>query len=326
MDEMLDSADAMLPSRDMCTFLRAALGGATMELFPPPHVVACTSHLCEGAPKIARIAADIFGVEYLFMDVPPAFSEDAIQYVAKQLRCFADRLSGLSGLAMDFDGLRNAIELSNQARSRLRDVYEMRKHVPSPATGSQFIGLGLIYPWGTRDGVDIAESLRDEMAHRMVHNAPPVAEGEKYRILWIHLRPVFETDIMAHLEQELGAVIVSDLIGEPWWPELDSSDPFRALAIKVLSNPELQPVAKRIERILRLGREYNVDGIVHFLQWGCRWNYGQSRIFKDVLNREGLPFLGLDGDAVDKKASPHGQILTRLEGFVEVLEARCSDG
>jgi len=34
-----------------------------------------------------------------------------------------------------------------------------------------------------------------------------------------------------------------------------------------------------------------------------------------------LPFLALDGDAVDKRATPHGQILTRLEGFVEMLDS-----
>ena len=139
--------------------------------------------------------------------------------------------------------------------------------------------------------------------------------------MWIHLRPVFETDIMAHLEQRMRAVIVVDLLGEAWWPELDEQDPFRALAIKMLSNPELQPIDERIERLVQLAREYRVDGVVHFLQWGCRWNYGQDSMFKEAFTRAGLPFLALDGDAVDKRATPYGQVLTRLEGFVELLES-----
>jgi len=320
MTEVFEHADSTLPSRDICTFLRAAVGGAMMNLFPRPHMVACTSHLCEGGPKIAKLAADSVGAEFCLLDVPAATSDELVEYVAAQLERLAHRLCEVSGSEFDIDRLREAIELSNRARVHFLEVYKMRKHIPVPVTGSQFIGMGLMYPWGTKIGVNIASSLRDEIAGRVASNAPALEGGEKYRLLWLHLRPIFETDIMAHLEQHMRALIVVDTMGQAWWSEMDAREPFRALATKILSNPELQSVEKRIERILRLAKEYNVDGVVHFLQWGCRWNSGQSSVFKEALGRTGLPFLALDGDAVDKRATPHGQIFTRLEGFVELLE------
>jgi benzoyl-CoA reductase/2-hydroxyglutaryl-CoA dehydratase subunit BcrC/BadD/HgdB len=320
MTEVFEQADAALPSRDTCTFLRAAAAGALMKLFPTPRRVACTSHLCEGAPKIARLAADTAGVGVSFIDVPSASSHDTIEYVAAQLEALARQLCESGNTAFDIDRIREAIDLSNRAREHFFAVYEMRKHVPAPVTGSQFIGMGLMYPWGTKMGIEIAQSLRDEISARIEQGSAAIENGEKYRLMWLHLRPIFETDIMPHLEQEMGAVIVADLMGQAWWPEMDSRRPFRALAQKMLSNPELQPVDRRTERVLQLAEEYNVDGVVHFLQWGCRWNYGQSGVFKKVLTRAKIPFLALDGDAVDKRASPHGQILTRLEGFVELLE------
>lgn len=321
MTEVFDQADAALPSRDLCTFLRAAMGGAMMDLFPRPDVVACTSHLCEGAPKIARLSAEHFGVEFHPLDVPPSSSDKAVVYVADQLERLARRLCELSNTKLDIDRLREAVGLSNQARRGFTDLYELRKRVPAPVTGSQFIGMGLVYPWGTRMGVEIAESLRDEVAGRVAGGVAAVQGGEKHRLMWIHLRPVFETDLMAHLEQKMRAVIVADLLGDVFWPELDAHDPFRALATKMLSNPELWEMERKIERMLRLARDYRVNGVIHFLQWGCRWNYGESRLFKKAMDEAGVPFLALDGDAVDRRATPHGQALTRLEGFVELLES-----
>jgi benzoyl-CoA reductase/2-hydroxyglutaryl-CoA dehydratase subunit BcrC/BadD/HgdB len=321
MTEVFENADMALPSRDMCTFLRAAVGGAMMNLFPTPRMVTCTSHLCEGAPKIMQLAAEAAGAEFSHIDVPAISSDENLEYVAAQLESVAHRLCEVSQSAFEIDKLREAIELSNRARKYYLEAYEMRKHVPAPVTGSQFIGMGLMYPWGTKIGVNIAQSFRDEIESRIANNTPAVEGGEKYRLMWLHLRPVFETDIMPHLEQDMRAVIVADLIGQAWWPAMDPEAPFRALAKKMLSNPELQPVEKRIERIVQLAEEYSIDGIVHFLQWGCRWNYGQTGILKEAMTRAGLPFLALDGDAVDKRATPHGQILTRLEGFVELLES-----
>ncbi len=325
--DVFERADAILPSRDMCTFLRAAIGAADMGLFPQPGAVVCTSHLCEGAPKIARMAARRQGVEFHLLDIPAEMSEEAVGYVAGQLELVARRLSEISGMKLDIDRLRTAIELSNRARAYLAEVYELRKHAPAPVTGSQFVGFSLVYPWGTKVGVSIAESLREDVAGRVAGNVAAIPGGERHRLMWIHLRPVFETDIMAYLEQEMRAVIVVDLMGEAWWPELDARDPFRALALKILSNPELQPMDWKTARLKKIAKEYRIDGAVHFLQRGCRWNYGQTALYREAIASLGLPFLALDGDAVDRRATPHGQILTRLEAFLELLEtARSGKG
>lgn len=320
MNEVFEFADAVLPSRDVCTFLRAAVGGVGTGLFPQPDVVVCTSHLCESAPKVAGITARHYGAGFHLLDVPGIPSAEAISYVAGQLERLASSLCALSGTRFDRTRLQNAIWLSNRARRHFLWVAEARKRIPALVTGSQFVGFGLVYPWGTEDGVAIAETMREEISQRMSDNVSAVAAGERNRLMWIHLRPVFETDIMNHIEETLRSVIVVDVLGEVWWPELNVDSPFEALALKIFSNPELQQMEKKIQRLVDLAARYGVDGVVHFLQWGCRWNYGQSAIFKKALTDAGLPYLALDGDAVDKRSAPHGQMLTRLEAFLELLE------
>lgn len=321
MDEVLSGADTLLHSRDACTFLRAAVGGLTMGLWPTPKIVMCTSHLCEGAPKVAHIAADYSGVEFKLIDVPAGLSETAVKYLARQLETLAHELCRLKGEKFDIDRLREAVAYSEQARQSFYDIEEMRKVKPAPVLGSQFVGIGLFFPWGTEEGADIARSMRDEIAARVADNFAAVEGGEKHRLLWIHLRPYFETDIMEYLERDLRAVIVMHTLGNVWRSEYDDKDPFRTLAIRVLSNPNLASTGEKIKWILKLADEYSVNGVVDFLHWGCRWNYGESNALRKAASEAGLPFLLLDGDCVDKRATPHGQLLTRLEGFVEMLES-----
>jgi len=175
-------------------------------------MVTCTSHLCEGAPKITKFAAESVGAKFHLIDVPAGTSDETVDYVARQLEILAHRLCKAAESKFDIDKLRETIELSNHARNHFREVYTMRQHIPAPVTGSQFIGMGLMYPWGTKIGVNIAKSLRDETAGRLANDTPAVEGGERFRLMWLHLRPVFETDIMAHLEQDMRAVIVIDLI------------------------------------------------------------------------------------------------------------------
>ena len=41
---------------------------------------------------------------------------------------------------------------------------------------------------------------------------------------------------------------------------------------------------------------------------------------KDRMKEKGIPMLILDGDGIDKRNSHDGQIKTRLEAFLELLE------
>ena len=43
---------------------------------------------------------------------------------------------------------------------------------------------------------------------------------------------------------------------------------------------------------------------------------------KKELEKEGYPFLSLDGDYVDSRNYMPGQFATRIEGFLEMLGAR----
>jgi len=70
-----------------------------------------------------------------------------------------------------------------------------------------------------------------------------------------------------------------------------------------------------------LAKEYSVNGAINPAHWGCRQSGGARVLFKEALQKVGVPLIHLDVDCVDERNYSHGQILTRLEAFMEMLTA-----
>jgi benzoyl-CoA reductase/2-hydroxyglutaryl-CoA dehydratase subunit BcrC/BadD/HgdB len=89
-----------------------------------------------------------------------------------------------------------------------------------------------------------------------------------------------------------------------------------------MSNPGWGPIERRLEVVNRIIREFSIDGVVQFAQWGCRQYNGATSVLSDYLRKKGIPFLNLDGDGVDARNSGEAQSLTRLGAFLELMESR----
>ena len=320
-EEGLAKAEAAGYPGDLCTFHRNAVGMKLRGLFPPLRAYVATSHICDVAPQIMANFAYEDEVPFILVDVPPERDEESVDYVERQLEAAVEELCVVTGASFDIDRLREAIRLSNQARRYAIEVMELRRASPSPLRGSGMFGqLALIaFLFGSPHGVEYYRALRD-YTHELVERGASEQANQRYRLLWLHLKPYYPNQLLAHLEDELGAAIVFEEMSLVWWDELDERRPLRALAEKILSHPSLGPAKHRAEVVLKLAREFVVDGVVHFNHWGCHQSTGALRIVRDRLRREGIPFLEIDGDCVDGRNLQWGPLLTRIEGFIEMLE------
>lgn len=141
------------------------------------------------------------------------------------------------------------------------------------------------------------------------------------KLLWLHLKPYYKNNIFSFLEQNNFRVVFEE-INYVYWPELNPKRPFESLAKKLISHPLNGSIDNRINAILNMVNEYNVDGTILFAHWGCRHSNGGARIIKDTLQQRNIPTLILDGDCLNKNNSSEGQILTRIQGFMEILEKK----
>ncbi len=76
------------------------------------------------------------------------------------------------------------------------------------------------------------------------------------------------------------------------------------------------PNDERLDDIIRFGREYQVDGVVHNNLQFCHTYANEAVKVERVLAKEGIPLLRIETDYSDEDA---GQLRTRVDAFVEMI-------
>ncbi|NPV80850.1 MAG: 2-hydroxyacyl-CoA dehydratase [Firmicutes bacterium] len=340
-EKMLETAEESFHSRDTCTFHRVAMGALLEGLYPQPDGLVASSHLCDGCPGLFRnvYLESLFGKgsntntqplpdqnrkpPYYIIDVPwGRLDDEAVRYTARQLEDMFYGLASCFGLSPDLDELKQAIRLSNEARTWAIRANELKRLRPCPVTAREVADYVYVMftGFGSRDAAEIYRTLYDEARERVKDGGSgPNPLSERYRILWLHLRPFYAGHLWGYLEDKLGVKIVFDEFSHIYWDELDPDYPFESLARKALSHPGHGPIERRVKTVLRLVEDYQVDGVIHFSHWGCRQSAGGAVMIKDYLKKHGIPVLILDGDCIDRRNYAEGQTITRLEGFIEML-------
>lgn len=305
---------------DACGYHRAVMGAALRDIMPVPDFLIGTSCPCSGGLAVVENLAQHFKKDMFVLNVPQEESEQNIRYLADQIRKMVKFVSDHTGEPLDEDRLRNAVELTNQARELMAEMYGYARHVPSPANGRIMGNLGIALPllFGTEAGVEICRIYRDAFANSVEKKISGVP-NEKLRILWIQNRIQFKNPIADMMEKEYGAAIVSDELNAVTWDPLDPDDPYTSMARRAISIPFNGPIKSRIRHLRNLARDYKIDGAVNPCNWGCRQGAGARGLIVEGLKEIGVPVLNLDVDCVDSRNFAEGQAKTRVEAFIEML-------
>ncbi|MEW6367455.1 MAG: 2-hydroxyacyl-CoA dehydratase family protein [Acidobacteriota bacterium] len=315
----LERAEAAGYSTDSCSYHRAILGAAMERLIPDPRVLIGASFPCDGGIKALKRIGELHHKDVFLLHIPFESTPEAVDYLADQYRRMAEHITAATGKTLDLDILRETIRRSNQAREYLVEALDFCKRVPCPADAhdlKNFIVFVLLL--GTPEGVEVARMYRDQFKDLAERGGGGMA-GERHRLLWIQNRIQFKNDLIRMLEEEFGANIVIDELNHVYWEPMDEADPLRGLARRMITHPLLGPIDRRLETLSMLAREYHVDGAINPAHWGCRQSGGARHMFKEALQKVGVPLLHLDVDCVDERNYSEGQVRTRLEAFMEML-------
>ena len=77
-------------------------------------------------------------------------------------------------------------------------------------------------------------------------------------------------------------------------------------------------ITARIDDIIRLAKEYKVDGIIDVNLKFCSLYDVEGYSVEKALQEAGIPVLGIETDYVDSDAQ---QLRTRISAFIEMLNA-----
>lgn len=320
---MLDASEKCGYSRDSCTFLRAVLGASHKDILPRPDALVSTSYYCDGDPKIFDIFAEEYQKPHFYLHVPYAVeAEWAVEVLAEQLEELTLELAKVIGKPYHKERLSETIHNSNEARKYLLRANELRRHIPSPVLGCEAIDYiaAITQLWGSPELVRTSRLLCEELEERIEKGIAAV-QGERFRILWCHLRPYYNDEVFNYLEGHHKAVVAFESVNLITWREMDPEKPFRSLAEKLLANPAIGPYERMMREVIGMVKDYHIDGVIWMSPWGCRHFNSMAQLVKDGLRKEvDVPFYILDLECIDKRNYSKEQVRTRLDAFIELLE------
>ncbi len=234
-------------------------------------------------------------------------------------------LAKLTGHEITDDDICEQIVRYNIIRKLIKNISELHKRNNPPITGKEFTELVKAYYYVPPEKLiaayekihrDLA-ALSDAGSHplRLMICGSIAADGD-HRLLDM-------------LEGEIGArVVVEDHCAglKPFYHTVkETGDPFWALANGYLDQApcfRMKTLEDNVAFAGQLAQEYKVDGVLYVYLKFCSCYGITKKPFLDHFQSIDIPALDLSSDY---SGNDYGQIKTRVEAFIEVINARRSN-
>jgi len=329
MERFMDLAHGYGIAKEVCSPHRIAIGMALAHLTPSPSFIISTSTTCDQTLKLYEVLSSYYKVPAFLIDSPFTTDERAIDYAKKEVVNLIKFLEEQTGKRLDFERLREVVQLSKQAIDAWEAVCEMRKQIPAPiGTRDAIKDFGMLLTvGGTHEGIDYFSQRYAEVKARYERREGTIPE-ERFRIAWLYALPFFDLDLATWMEQEYGAVIVIDTFSyaNPAI-QLDPDDPLEYLAKKPMKWGFISFCYGALEdtdfdrKMAQQCIDYHADAAIALAHWSCKQYCGTLKCIKDqIRNSSGIPFLILDGDICDPRVVSSAQMKAKLKELFNLLE------
>lgn len=314
-----EAAEAGGVPESFCSYHKTMLGMAESGVLPAPLMIANTTLACDANQLSFRRLAEFYQVPHTVIDVPHDCGEEAVHYVADQLRTLGAQLEDQCHRKLESQVLRETVARSRQTIETYRAYLAKRGGVTLPVTmtGELCSMISTHVMLGRPESADYVSRLL-----RAAENAPDAATSGKKRIFWMHTLPNWQDSLRDIVEAGGRCELAGSDMPAGALLDMDPKQPYESMARRVVYASFNGPASRRVEEAVRRAKEVRADGVILFCHWGCKQTLGLSQLAKQRLEDEGLPTLVLDGDGCDGRNVADGQMVTRVNAFLEQLEGR----
>ncbi len=317
--------EKVLP-KNTCPLIKASVG-ARLDRTCPFFRIAdmyVGETTCDGKKKAYEILGE--DVPMYIMDMPQMKRPQDYDKWADEIALFAKKVEEFTGNEITVEKLNESIHIINEKRKALARIFETRKSDVIPISGKDAL---LIMQIAFFDDpvrcAEMANKVADECEKRVAEGVSVFPAGTK-RILLTGTPLAIPNWKLHHIIETSGAAVVCEEMctGTRYFENLvDETQTtlegqFKALADRYMKNncACFTPNGGRIDDIVRMAREYKVDGVIDTnLKFCCLYDT-ERRSVEEALKKEGIPVLGIETDYTDSDAE---QLRTRIEAFVEML-------
>jgi benzoyl-CoA reductase/2-hydroxyglutaryl-CoA dehydratase subunit BcrC/BadD/HgdB len=323
------SAANGLPS-EVCAFNKSMNGMLLAGTAPRYDLAAWHGSSCDNTPYCLTNVARIQNVPTFFMDRPyKMFADHSMAYWRKQHEQLIAFLEEQTGRKMDYDRLKEAVDLSYRCTQLCLEIDRLVEHVPCPQSYEAFFGplIAARQYGGHSTSIRFLEGLRDELKERVAKGIS-AANPERFRYMFDVSCPYFDMGLLELAQRKYGAVVVFDSIGHfrgtgEWLTDPD--DPVGNLANKQqfnMGNENYNPGVEWKDKVLEMAVKTRADAAIFWNNIGCRMGASMSRILKDNLQQKlGVPSLIVDCDILDPTYTPRDVIEKQMDDFFEMVES-----
>lgn len=280
---------------------------------------------CDGKKKAWEILSDFVPVHV--MDLPQMKKEKDFKAWEDEIKILMQKVEEQCGTKITPEALAENIKLINGKRQALARLYETRKNSPVPISGKDTLLITQIafYDDPTRFAQKV-NALCDELDGRIARGEG-VFPANAPRIL-ITGTPMAIPNWKLHhvLESSGAAVVVEELCTGVRYFEnpVDESRNTIDEQVKALAERYMKtncacftPNPGRIDDIMRLIKEYKIDGVVDYNLQFCGLYSTESYLVQKALKEAGIPVLHIETDYSEQDFE---QLRTRVQAFLEMLE------
>lgn len=303
---------------DACAFCKACIGYKATK----HPLYDCVTHLvgantCDQMRRMQELWHKYFHIPVYVFNIPYTWQEDeASQLFGREMSWLKSELEALCGTKMDIGKLRSLVEKHNTARRLLEEINRLRREQVPRVSGCEVLELAYYY-WIL--DIDTYNSCLLDLIKEIEAREPRARKHEK--------RILFGGSILAHgdhrvlgLIEERGATVTGDFlynVQSTFIDEIDTvGDIWKNLCEsyrlkKVFGNS--RPNCRIYEFAKNEAEKCKADAVIYkTLKFCDPWTAEVFRMKRDL----GLPFLHFDSTY---SPSGEGQLITRIEAFLEIL-------
>ncbi len=279
---------------------------------------------CDGKKKAWEILAEDVPVHV--MNLPQMKRAKDVQAWAEEIETFKNIVEEFTGNKVTADKLAESIKLINNKRKALERLYDLRKNETLPIRGCDALLISQIafYDDPARF-TQMTNKLCDELEKRVADGVSVVPAGTK-RIMLTGTPLAIPNWKLHNIVETSGAAVVCEEMctGTRYFEKLvDESGTTLEEQYQALANRYMNincacftPNSGRIDDILRLAKEYKVDGIIDVNLKFCNLYDTEGYFVERAMKEAGIPVLGIETDYTDSDAQ---QLRTRVSAFIEML-------
>ncbi len=354
--ECMDAAESVGFARDLCSYMRIYWGGMHLDKylyggkFPKPDFIFQTQICCSHS-KWYQHVAKVEQVPQFYVDVGVGpykdLNKDRLDYVTNQLLDGIEFLEKNTGRKFDDEKFLKAVKNEMRSTSRWADICALNKAKPAPLDEKTMYSLYVLATLSKASQwcADFYDELYDEVKDRVARGIAAVP-NEKARMMSDTQPPWSFLKIFRYLET-YGAVSIGSLytfalegIWEdkpdgswggrslPWEKgiEMNTRDQIlRLYADWNLSKPQWQHFFDprlKTEMMLRIVREWQVDGVMLHLNRGCEGLSMGIMENRGGIAKAGVPIMTFEGNMGDEREFDEVRTQARVDAFMEQLGLR----